>query len=1129
MRSCSAPDRDPVRHPCGYRVDSGRDPVGRLRDGAAPRSSSPRRPSLAYRPVFRAGFVWDDHVLIAGVAAAPRSALAGSGSARTHTDYWPLTWTTFWLEWHLRGATRRRSTPSTSALHIVASLLLWRLLRSLRHPGCGGRRSPLRGPPGGGRVGGLDLGAQERALGGLLLRSLLAWTRFDEDGRRRDGVASFLLYLLALLAKTSVVMLPFVQLGIALWRRGTITRRDLARTAPFFVLSAGFALLTIWFQGAHVVRGEIAKRGIAERIGGAGWALLSYVQKAFVPVDLALVRPRWPAESRSVAWWVPSLVVLAVAVAAVVLGERAWARPVAFALGYHALMVLPVLGFLDMAYFAVAPVSNHLQYLALAAPCALAGAGLASLRARLPAVAVGLGAATAVALGTWTFHRSAAFESELRLWTEAVRDAPESFYAALSLAQELGANVNMGEAVGALRAFEARSPDEADRRLARAHALVYLRRPTDAAAEAVAADALRPDVQRRDRARALPRDCGPLAGSRRLPRRPRGALPGVGRPPLLAGSRPLASGQAGGSPEGRGRRTALLAEGSEAPGSREALPEPGRRQARPGERRAMSPLPPPPASEVLRRSLPALLLASIVLVPFLGKPFTMDDTVFLFEARHALTDPLHPTAFEMPWNGAVGRVSSMVPTGPGMAWLLVPAVLSSHPEVVAHLLQLAMLWLAIVATVALALRLGVPSRWSSAAGLLVGLAPAVLGMAGTAMPDVPAMALGTAGIQQLVAWREDRRVRQAVLAAILLGLAPLVRTHAVGLWVVGVLLLAGDVLASRRFHARPLERWIPLVAAPFLTAAITLLARDPAPMAGSISAAAAHFSDARNIGTNLLAFLASWALALPLALPWAAVHWRRVLGSPLPLVLSMAAAAALVRFTHPVNTPWFVAPIAGLSAAVITDVFADGWRRRDSTRIVLGLWLLLPLPAIAYAHLPAKLLLACAPAAAILVVQALSSTPALGRPVLAATVLASCLLGVAILSADAVFAGLGRDAARTFIAPEVARGRRVYFTGSWGFHWYAAEAGAVFFPVQPPFPRNGDLVVACRNCEPHLLPDEMRALVPVRRVVHADPGGRVMDPASGSGFFSNRWGYLPWSWGSGVHDAFDVYVVQHPK
>jgi hypothetical protein len=57
----------------------------------------------------------------------------------------------------------------------------------------------------------------------------------------------------------------------------------------------------------------------------------------------------------------------------------------------------------------------------------------------------------------------------------------------------------------------------------------------------------------------------------------------------------------------------------------------------------------------------------------------------------------------------------------------------------------------------------------------------------------------------------------------------------------------------------------------------------------------------------------------------------------------------------------------------------------------------------------------------------------------------------------------------------------------------------------------------------------MEALVPVRRVASAEPGGRVMDRPSGAGFFSNTWGYLPWSWGRDAQDGFDVYVVRHPE
>ena len=466
----------------------------RLRDGAVVVVVATAA-VLAYQSAFRAGFVWDDHSLIveSALLRGPLSRIWFSADA---TDYWPLTWTTFWLESRAFGLIAGPFHAVNVGLHVVASLLLWRLLRSLRVPGAA--------------VAGLLFALHPVAVESVawiserknvlsavfFFGSLLAWTRFDEGGRRRDGVLSFLLYLLALLAKTSVVMLPFVQLGISLWRRGTITRRDLLRTAPFFLLSAGFAALTIWFQFAHVVRGEIAERGIAERIGGTGWALLSYVQKAFVPVDLALVYPRWPVDPGSATFWIPVALVLAAAATTWAIARRSWGRPIAFGLGYHALMVLPVLGLLDMAYFAVAPVSNHLQYLALAAPCALAGAGLAMLYRRLPYVAVAAGAVVSLALAVDTQRRAAAFENDLRLWEAASRDSPRSLYAALSHAEELAARVSIGAAVAELEAFIARSPDEADRRLARAHALVYLRRPSEAASEALASAGIRPDVQR---------------------------------------------------------------------------------------------------------------------------------------------------------------------------------------------------------------------------------------------------------------------------------------------------------------------------------------------------------------------------------------------------------------------------------------------------------------------------------------------------------------------------------------------------------------------------------------------------------------------------------------------------------
>jgi predicted Zn-dependent protease len=159
-------------------------------------------------------------------------------------------------------------------------------------------------------------------------------------------------------------------------------------------------------------------------------------------------------------------------------------------------MVLPVLGLLDMAYFAVGPVSNHLQYLALAAPSALVAAGLALLHRRQRLVAAGIGIALALALVATTHRRAAAFEDDLSLWAAAVRESPRSLYAAVSYSEELGARRSLADAVRELEAFVHRTPDAADRHLARSHRAIFMRQPAEAAREAIAAERLRRDVQR---------------------------------------------------------------------------------------------------------------------------------------------------------------------------------------------------------------------------------------------------------------------------------------------------------------------------------------------------------------------------------------------------------------------------------------------------------------------------------------------------------------------------------------------------------------------------------------------------------------------------------------------------------
>ncbi len=538
--------------------------------------------------------------------------------------------------------------------------------------------------------------------------------------------------------------------------------------------------------------------------------------------------------------------------------------------------------------------------------------------------------------------------------------------------------------------------------------------------------------------------------------------------------------------------------------------------------------------QTFRSSLPAILLTTLILVPFLGKAFTIDDTVFLFEANHALSDPLHPTAFEMNWDRVPERVSQIVPTGPVMAWLLIPSLLAGGSEWLAHVVQLAMVLIAIFATVSLALRFGLPPLWASASGLLLATTPAVLGMAGTAMPDVPAMTLGIAGIERLVAWRDDCKMHKGVLAAILLGLAPHARTHLLLLLGVATLLLVGDPLSRADWKKGPTSRWLPLAAAVLIMAVVSILTRDPNPGAGSVIGTLKKYSVSTGMvpneaspgmASNIVAFSIHWVLVIGFAVPWTILRWRPILWRFWLFIASTGIAAMLLHLAHPGNAPYVLAPVAGLGVSCLIDVLLDAFQRRDTIQLTLGIWLFLSLPAVVYIHFPSKYLIASAPASALLLSRTASENPRLARYVLISTVAIGALLGVAILRADESFAEIGRLAGQKLVAPSVKAGRNVWYVGHWGFQWYAEKAGARCYNDSSPYPAVGDLLAYHPISSYSFNRRELNKMTFLTKIEDRERGGRVMSVSAGAGFYSNDWGYLPWAYSDGINDSVELWLI----
>ncbi|MFO0581410.1 MAG: tetratricopeptide repeat protein [Anaeromyxobacter sp.] len=446
----------------------------------------------AFAPALAGGFVYDDHALL-GPASVVRGPLWRIWFSADAWDYWPLTWSVLWLEWRVFGESPAGYHAVNVALHAATAVLLWRVLVRARAPGAWLGAALFAVHPVAVESVAWVSELKNVLSGALLLGAALAWLRGREDGEGNGAARGLALgcFALALLAKTSVVGFPLALAGAEWALGGRLDRRLLARLAPFAALALAAGAGTITFQhGNAMSAATVVPRGALERLADAAYALGDYVQRAFLPWGIAVTYPEAPPRAE-LAYLGRAAAGCAV-VAVVLAGSARVLRPLRLALGWHALLVLPVLGLVDMAYRQIAPVANHLQYLALPGATALWGWGLARLRGRAGARAAAVAAALLV-LGWagWTFERSRAYRSDLALWARAAAEAPDALFAVWMYSDQLGGAGQVREAFEVLERA-ARSASSPETRLrARALSLAQRRRGAEAVSAHREAERLR--------------------------------------------------------------------------------------------------------------------------------------------------------------------------------------------------------------------------------------------------------------------------------------------------------------------------------------------------------------------------------------------------------------------------------------------------------------------------------------------------------------------------------------------------------------------------------------------------------------------------------------------------------------
>jgi tetratricopeptide (TPR) repeat protein len=412
---------------------------------------------LVYMPAERGRFLWDDDANVTAnpVIASPRGIFRIWSDAHCTQQFYPLTHSSFWLTYQLFGPRPVAFHLINIGLHALSAWLVVVLLFELRAKGawlCGWLFAlhPLQAES----VAWIT--ERKNCLAGVLaLASTILFFR-RERGRSSSLflAGSFVAFVLALLSKTAVALLPVVMLLLAIARHGRLRRLDALSLVPFFLVGAAFAGITGWFETHHVgASGAEFSWTVSQRLAIALQALVFYPGKLIAPVGLMFFYPRWETSFARPGPWIA---LLAIATAAALLfstRRRLGPWPAALAGAYVAL-IAPALGFVNLYFMRYAFAQNHFAYFAAIPLFALISEAVArnGVIARLAgSVRWGLAVAVFAVLSLLTSEEASAFADTRTLFTRALVDNPDAWMAAHNLAESAEKHGNHEDA---LRLFD---------------------------------------------------------------------------------------------------------------------------------------------------------------------------------------------------------------------------------------------------------------------------------------------------------------------------------------------------------------------------------------------------------------------------------------------------------------------------------------------------------------------------------------------------------------------------------------------------------------------------------------------------------------------------------------------------
>ncbi len=453
---------------------------------------------LAYFPCLSGRFIWDDESLVTNNHLIKASdGLYRFWCTTEAIDYWPVTNTTLWFEWRLWGMNATGYHVTNLVLHIATTLLIWIILRKLSIPGAFFAALIFAIHPV--NVESVAWIAQRKNTLSMLffLLSILWYLKFEIPSSLSSHHSSassvycppstvhrplfywlsLAAFVLAMLSKGSVAVLPVLLLVILWWLR-PLTRKDLVRTVPFFLVAVVLTGVNVWFQTRGSLE-AIRTASFAQRLLGAGGVVWFYLYKALLPLNLVFIYPQWHIEVGHLLWWLP--LVAAVVVTVVLWRFReGWSRPLSFAWGFFCVALLPVMGLIDVYFMKFSLVADHYQHIAIIGVIALAAALWSCWHQRTRQPATTIAAAVVCVLMYLTWQQSLMYKNDRTLYRTTIARNPGCWLAYNNLGAVFVKAGRLHEAIEHYEQALRLKPDYAKARHNLGHAMFNLGRVQEA-------------------------------------------------------------------------------------------------------------------------------------------------------------------------------------------------------------------------------------------------------------------------------------------------------------------------------------------------------------------------------------------------------------------------------------------------------------------------------------------------------------------------------------------------------------------------------------------------------------------------------------------------------------------------